>query len=148
MRAAWQDKLWHMSDLALLDGIVIYLFSILAYARAAPVLHTKFEDHIEPDSAAEILRPRCGHWVQNEVSFSLTDRNKMIYAPYASLTVSPPFVNGSGWIKISWSGLPHHVDPLAFWIGVYLEDENVTTTAPIKYSIDHYVHHCKHMNQF
>ena len=131
--AAGQNKLWRISNLLLLDGIIICSFSILVYVGAAPVISPIFEDNVDLESAAEILRPRCGRWVKSEQPFAITNTKQVFYAPYAVIEAIPPYLNGSGWIKVSWSGLPRHVDPLAFWIGIYLEDENVTRTAPIKY---------------
>ena len=115
----------------------IYACFFIVFVHALPISYSSFSDSLddldyEIDSPLENSRPRCQAWNRN--NFLIKQQlSSPLNKSSAEILVNPTYLDGSGWLKVSWKGVPAHLELLTFWIGVYLEGENVTETAPIKY---------------
>ena len=122
----------------IVQSIFLSSVFVLEDVGAALISSSLLDDHLNViDSYAENLRPRCSPWINKGIAHFLAEDTSLVTASWstsAQITVSPTFLDEAGWVEVYWKGLPR-VEPLTFWIGVFLEGENATETAPIKQAL-------------
>jgi hypothetical protein len=132
-----QHKLYSsIFTVVILKYMCLSSFFVVDDVGAALISSSLLDDHLnEIESYAEKIRPRCSPWISKGNNHFIAHDgifNPEHLSSSAKITISPTYFDEAGWFEVSWSGLPR-VEPLTFWIGIYLAGENVTDTAPIKY---------------